>query len=153
MMNRVVLELGEVFRELQIWKSIYTVPVITELDSRHKLELQIADGGSDYTSALQGGIRREQFHLIVGVMYNSKLDRGGDYQRTLRDENESIHAYKERVIDELEGNYLLDDSETELIVNPLRIIRESPVHRSATYTGLLIKELDFLGGEINTRSS
>lgn len=149
-MNQVVAELTTEFSELAEDKDIYLSPVVIETPSRRLCVLQVCDGGSTY-SDFEGGVKREHFRLIVGILKGFKVDYSGRYQRYLSDLEESMFVIKERVIDLLEGSYLkvLD---APLLVRPLRITDESAIYRGKE-KGMLIKKLTFLGGMNEVRTS
>ena len=149
-MNQIIEELANVFTELRKAHEIYLVPIITEVPARGKFDLQVCDGGEDY-SDFEGGVKREHFKIIVGILKVFKVDYGGKYHRYLSDTTESILVIKERVIDTLEGSYL-EVFDEALLVRPLRIVSGGKA-RGGKEKGLLIKELTFVGGMNETRTS
>ncbi len=149
-MNQIVNELADEFTELRKDNEIYLSPVVVEVPARGVCVLQICDGGATY-SDLEGGVKREHCSIIVGILKVFKVDYAGKFQRYLSDLEESMFIIKERVIDTLEGSYLIDLDET-LLVRPLRIIIDARI-RIGKEKGLLIKELTFLGGLNETRTS
>jgi len=149
-MNQVVAELAVEFTELKADQDIYLSPVVIETPARRLCVLQVCDGGSTY-SDFEGGVKREHFKLIVGILKGYKVDYAGRYQRYLADLEESMFVIKERISDLLEGSYL-KVFEEPLLVRPLRIVSESAIYRGKE-KGMLIKELTFLGGMNEVRTS
>lgn len=149
-MNQVVAELTAEFTELLEGKDVYLSPVVIETPARRLCVLQICDGGSTY-SDFEGGVKREHFKIVVGILKGFKVDYSGRYQLYLSDLEKSMFIIKERISDVLEGSYL-EVLSTPLLVRPLRITNESAIHRGRE-KGMLIKELTFLGGLNETRTS
>lgn len=149
-MNQIVEELADEFTKLRKNFDIYLSPVVMEVSAQRECALQICDGGVEY-SDFEGGVKREHFKIVVGILKVFKVDSAGRYQRYLSSLQESMFVVKERVSDVLEGSYLkvLGDP---LLVRPLRITSESPI-RKGDELGLLIKELTFIGGLNETRDS
>jgi len=149
-MNQVVAELTAEFTELLADKDIYLSPIVIEIPARRQFVIQVCDGGSTY-SDFEGGVKREHFKLIVGILRGFKVDYSGRYQQYLSHEEKSMFVIKERISDLLEGSYL-EVLEVPLLVRPLRITDESPIYRGKE-KGMLIKKLTFLGGLNETRTS
>lgn len=145
-LRQIASELAVAFPKLSKDKDIYLSPAVIEVSSRRAYELQIVDGGSDYTSVLEGGIRRENFTIIIAILRAFALDSSEQYQRFLKDTTNSIFVLKETIINTLEGSFLIDENEVILLTRPLRVITETTVRRGRKQQGLLIKEIHFLGG-------
>jgi len=146
-LRKIASELEVAFPKLTKDKDIYLSPIVMEVSSRRAYELQIVDGGSDYTSALEGGIRRENFTVIIAILRAFATDSTEQYQRFLKDTTNSIFVIKETIIDTLEGSFLIAaDMTTPLLTRPLRVINTPPVRKGREQQGLLIKEVHFLGG-------
>lgn len=142
-MIQIVEELSEEFTELQKNNDIYLSPTIIELAGRRSLQIQVCDGGVTY-SDFDGGVRREHFEVLVGILKVWKVDTSGEYWKFLTNLQESMFTVKERIIDVLEGTYLEFEG-ANLLTRPLRIHQESRVKKGRE-KGLLIKELSFVGG-------
>jgi len=138
-MNRVVTELATEFTTLAASHDIYLAPSVIEIPGRRPLNIQVCDGGVNYTN-FEGGVRTEHFTLLIGILKSYSVDYAGKYQKALADLTESIFVTKESVITTLEGSFL-----NSLIVRPLRIMSESEI-RQGREAGLLIKTLSFIGG-------
>ncbi len=142
-LRQVAIELVAAFPKLTLWKDVYIAPLIMDVPAKRGWEIQIVDGGSDYTSELEGGVRREQFQIVVGIVRAFSID-STEYVRYLKDITRSVFVAKETIITTLEGSFLLD-SGTSLITRPLRVISEARVRKGQTQA-CLIKEVTFLGG-------
>ncbi len=149
-MNQIVAELTAEFEELQEAEDIFLSPLVIEVPARRSIVLEVVDGGSTY-SDFDGGIKREHFTIIIGILHVFKVDYGGRYHRYLSDLKKSMFVIKERVSDTLEGSYL-EVLEVASLVRPLRITGETPCRRGKE-KGLLIKELAFIGGMNEIRTS
>ncbi len=149
-MNQIVEELADEFTTLKKDFDIYLSPAVIEVPARRVCTLQVCDGGVNY-SDFEGGVKREHFSIVIGILKLFKVDYAGRYQRYLSDLGKSMFVIKERVSDVLEGSYLEVEG-AALLVRPLRIASETVVRRGKEQ-GLLIKELTFIGGMNETRTS
>ncbi len=144
-MNQVTYELGEVFIKFSKAHDIYLSPAVIEVPCRRDFNIQICDGGVQYED-FEGGVRREFFTLIIGILKSFPVDAAGKNHRSLSHETESIFAIKETIIDTLDGSFLVPTTGDSYLVRPLRVVAESRIYQGRHLKGLLIKELSFLGG-------
>lgn len=137
-LRQAVTEIAEVFPSLVAWNEIYLSPAIISGHSSFPLEIQVAEGASEYPDH-DGEVRREDFYLEVGILQTYRLDSDKRSNSALSDLALSIFAIKQTIIDQLDGSFL-----NGLLVRPLIIRRESAVQEQKETT--LVKILTFSGG-------
>ena len=137
------------FDTLRLLETIYPSPSViwpagSELES---LEIQVIEAGALFdVTARAGSLRREQFNITIAVFHRMRTDWAGRHSEQLLHETESVVKHVETLVTELDGNFIEDESATELLVRPLIVSSYSPTQTNLDFPGFLLKEVRFTGG-------
>lgn len=140
-MKQIVIDTATAFPDLTAGDQIYLAPRIKAITGMSTLEIQIAEGASEYPE--HESCRSEDFVILIGIFRKYRLDSGERHAKALTDLVTSLFTLKQTVIDLLTGSFLTDD----LLTRPLIIKAESVI--TEEQNGQLLKTLSFLGG-LNT---
>lgn len=144
--NQVVEDLAAIHERLEAWNTIYTSPAIIWPADARQYEVQVIDNGSEYFD-FEGGVRNEDFSIMLAIYTRTLIDHAGKHWRTLRDTTESLFLFANVLRDALEGSFLT----RHLLTRPFRITSAFPVATNSEFPGILLKRMSFRGGISVTR--
>ena len=136
--------------------NVYLAPKVTVPEVGQLHEVQIVENGINVLDA-DGSVRREDFQLIVALIWRSGKVVADKYWNDLTSQTESIHTAVAKIVDGttigavvypgLHGSFLTTGSPAvNTLVRPLTFLRESPAYTPNNIKGCLVKEILFVGG-------
>jgi len=141
-LRQLLKEIGALFPDLQVDTHIYLTPKIMAVAGMSPMEIQVCEGACVYEE-IGDGCRSENFMVQVGVFRIYRLDPGGKHAKALSNLTYSIYQDTEKLIDVLDGSFLLAPPD-ERLTRPLIIKGESEVLDAGE--GQLLKTLSFVAG-------